>query len=157
MPCDTALPDADETYGRAVDVDAPPERVFRWLCQLRAAPYSYDWIDNGGRTSPRNLTDGLEDLAVGQRVMTIFTLTHFAYGQHVTLRMNTGDARLFGAISVTYAALPLGDNRTRLYARLRVRYPRSVRGWLMRWLLPLGDAIMMRKQLITLKYLAEGG
>ena len=63
---------------------APAEVVYRWLCQLRVAPYSYDWIDNRGRRSPRELTPGLEQLAEGQTVM-IFRLVSFAWGRHLTL------------------------------------------------------------------------
>jgi hypothetical protein len=29
-----------------VEIAAQPEEVFRWICQLRVAPYSYDWINH---------------------------------------------------------------------------------------------------------------
>ncbi|MCX5731216.1 MAG: hypothetical protein NTY18_07665 [Deltaproteobacteria bacterium] len=34
-----------------VTVAAPATVLFRWLCQLRVAPYSYDRLDDG---SPRH-------------------------------------------------------------------------------------------------------
>src|SRR6202022_4188536 len=63
LPCDGLLEDPDDVYHRALDVDAPAPVVFRWLCQLRTAPYSYDVLDNFGRRSPRTLTPGLDELA----------------------------------------------------------------------------------------------
>jgi hypothetical protein len=39
--CDRFLGDPDDVLYRGIDVDAPPPVVFRWLCQMRIAPYSY--------------------------------------------------------------------------------------------------------------------
>jgi hypothetical protein len=76
-PCDRLVTDADQMMFRALDVDAPAAMTFRWLCQLRAAPYSYDKLDNRGRRSPQTVTAGLDQLAPGQRMQTIFRLIEF--------------------------------------------------------------------------------
>ena len=156
--CDSYLPHPDAVYFRGVTVQVTPERIFRWLCQLRVAPYSYDWIGNRGQRSPRTLTPGLEHLAVGQSVMGIFTIVDFMKGRHLTLRIKhgTGAFSLFGDLAVTYLIVPGGPERSRLLAKLVVRYPRGVTGALMRRLLPWGDFVMMRRQLLNLKALAEG-
>jgi hypothetical protein len=134
LPCDDLLPNAEQVLHRAVDVDAPPAVVFRWLCQLKVAPYSYDLIDNFGRRSPRELTPGAERLELGQRVMTIFRLAHFERDRSITVTRP--------GLAVTYAAL-----EGRLLMRIRSRT---------RWrLLPYLDLIMARKQLLTLKRLSE--
>ncbi len=49
FPCDRVLPNYNEAYYRGVTVLAEPATVFPWLCQLRVAPYSYDWISWHGR------------------------------------------------------------------------------------------------------------
>ena len=151
-PCDRWLADPDDSLWRAIDVAAPPAVVFRWLCQLRAAPYSYDWIDNLGRRSPRELTPGLDELETGQRVMTIFRLVDFEPGRHITLLLERG-TRVFGDLAVTYQVTPT-DRGSRLVAKLVVRRPRGP-GRLLARLLPAGDLVMMKKQLRTLKALAE--
>src|SRR5262245_41782307 len=84
FPCDRHVSGPEAAYFRAVDVQAPAAIVFRWLCQLRVAPYSYDCIDNLGRRSPRRLTPGLDRLTVGQRFMTGFELVDFEYARPLT-------------------------------------------------------------------------
>lgn len=152
-PCDRHLPDADLACWRGMDVHAPTPVVFRWLCQLRVAPYSYDWIDNFGRRSPRALIPGLEHLEVGQRFMTAFELVEFEESRHVTLGL-ARPRRVFGDVALTYEAVPVGDDRSRLLAKLLWRG----RGWRRR-LLPqpaaLADLVMMRKQFLNLRRLAE--
>lgn len=151
-PCDDVLPDPDEVLFRAVPVDAPAPVMFRWLCQLRLAPYSYDLVDNLGRRSPRHLVDGIDELEVGQRVATIFGLVSFERDRHLTIAVRGHP--VFGDVAITYRVEPNGDRRCRLVAALRVRYPRTVVGWLVRPWLPAGDLVMMRKQLRTLARLA---
>lgn len=142
---------------RGVDVAAPNTIVFRWLCQLRVAPYSYDWIDNGGRRSPRTLDPELEQLERGQRFMQIFMLEDFEPGVQVTLvtPVDSRGARLFGIVRVTYWARAEAADRTRLLVKLRVVPAPGVWGRAMRAFLPWGDLVMMRRQLLNLKELAE--
>lgn len=152
FPCDRLLPDPDDEVFRAVTIAAPPAVVFRWLCQLRIAPYSYDLLDNFGRTSPRELTPGADDLAVGQRVMSIFTLAEHERDHHLTLVLDRARG-LFGELAVTYRVTPVPEG-ARLVVKLNVRRPGGVMR-LFAPLLPVGDLVMMRKQLLTLKRLAE--
>ena len=151
-PCDELLPDPDLVVFRAVDVAASPEMVFRWLCQLRVAPYSYDWIDNLGRRSPRQLTPGLDQLEVGQRVATIFELVAFEPNVNVTLRSCRS---LFGDVAGTYRVVPDRRGGSRLAVKLLVRHRRDPLGRVWALVLPAGDLVMMHKQLRTLARLAE--
>ncbi|MDQ1713653.1 MAG: hypothetical protein QOE45_3103 [Frankiaceae bacterium] len=154
QPCDDLLPDADDVVWRAITVRATPATTFRWLCQLRVAPYSYDLLDNLGRRSPRTLTPGLEDLAVGQTVATIFELASFETNVHLTLVARRARG-VFGDVAITYAVRPDGDE-TRLLVKMRIRYPHGRYGALARRVLPAGDLVMMRKQLRNLAALAAG-
>jgi len=149
-PCDDVMPEPEQSAYRAIDVDAPAPLVWRWLGQLRVAPYSYDWIDNWGRRSPRELNPGLEDVALGQRAMIMFEITGFEPDRSLTLHAKKS---VFGEVAVSYRIVPGVDETSRLTVKVVVRYPRVAR--LMRYVPPLGDLVMMRKQLRTLKKLAE--
>ena len=152
--CDRFVAEPEDALYRALTVNAPPALLFRWLCQLRAAPYSYDWIDNLGRRSPRSLTPGLDRLQVGQRIMTVFRLAAFEPDRHITAVLGRPGA-LFGDLAVTYLIVPEAEERCRLVVKIAVAYPRTPIGAAMRALLPAGDLVMMRKQLLTIKKLAE--
>lgn len=151
LPCDDHLDDPDQVLIRAVIVDAPADVAWRWLCQLREAPYSYDWIDNLGRRSPQMLTPGADDLEIGQRINTIFRIVAFTPGESMTMRFAS---RWFGEVVCTYAVVPDGPDRSRYLVRFPVRYARTWPAWAMSWILPAGDLVMMRNQLLTLAALA---
>ncbi len=154
-PCDDVLAPGDDLF-RGVDVAAPATVAYRRLCQLRLAPYSYDWIDNWGRRSPRQLVRGVDDVSVGDRVMTIFTLVDFRRDEHLTVRLTAPRARrLFGEIAVSYAIVPTSASGCRLLAKLRGGAARGPAGRARATLLAWGDLVMMRKQLLTLARLAE--
>ncbi|MEM7049564.1 MAG: hypothetical protein AAF604_07895 [Acidobacteriota bacterium] len=152
--CDELIPDAGQEMFRGVSAAAPAATLFRWLCQLRHDPYSYDWIDNWGRRSPSRLTPGLEHLEVGQRFMGIFELVSFAAEREITLLLTK--TRLFGDFAVSYRVDAVDDGHSRLVAKIRVAYPRGLYGWLLARTLPWGDLVMMRRQLLNLARLAEG-
>ncbi len=168
FPCDRYIDSSDEAYFRAIDVNAPPEILFRWLCQLKVGSYSYDWLDHlermffkvqesiPDRPSPKQLLPGVQNLALGQRVMGIFKLVEFEPNRHLTIV--TDDERaisIFGDIAASYVIFPVTPNTCRLILKGHIRYPRN-RFWSwIRWVLPWGDLIMMRQQFLRLKNLAE--
>lgn len=147
--CDRVLPDATHAYLRATEVDAPAATTFRWLCQLRVAPYSYDLIDNLGRRSPRELTPGTDDLRVGQRMVGVFRLAAVEPGTSLTIAVS--------ACAMTYRVQALPGDRSRIVAKVAFRAPgpapvRALAGWALGW----GDLVMIRRQLLNLAALAAG-
>ena len=138
---------------RAISVQAPVDLTWRWLCQIAVAPYSYDWIDNRGRRSPQTLTPGAERLELGQTMAIVFRLTAFDDGHHWTALTTPLGQRMFGPVAMTYAAEPDGP-----HSRIVCRIAAGGRGRLARvsaHALAWGDLVMMRRQLLNLKALAE--
>jgi hypothetical protein len=151
-PCDDVLPEHTHALFRAVSVAAPPPVVFRWLCQIKAGPYSYDLIDNRGRRSPQQLTPGLDRLVVGEPVL-IFELARFAIDEHITLLLRGHFA--LGDVAMSYVVSADGPAGSRLVAKVVTVPAGGVIGAVMRPILPAGDLVMMRRQLLNFKALAE--
>lgn len=152
-PADTTIPGPVLLLTRVVTVAAPADVTWRWLCQIAVAPYSYDWIDNRGRRSPRELTPGADRLELGQTMAIVFRLLSFEDGHQFTCVTKRSGERLFGPVAITYAAEP-DPAGSRIVCRLSVPAAgraRRVKAYALGW----GDLVMMRKQFLTLKDLAE--
>lgn len=154
-PCDSIYTEPRFEACRAISIAVPRTDVFRWLCQLKVAPYSYDWLDNWGRRSPRALTPGLEQLKIGQRFITVFTLVSFVPNDHVTIRVGRLGRWMFGELAISYITRDEGSGNTRLIAKLDLPLARGL-GLLRQWILAWLDLFMMRRQLLNLRDLAEG-
>ena len=149
-PCDKYVTPPLYSYYRGLEIFAPTDVVFRWLCQLRVAPYAYDIIDNLGRRSPRELTPGAEQLAAGQRVMVMFSVAEFEKNVHISI-VGTRFIRFFNEVAVTYLVVPCGPSRCRVVVKTTAHAKGQWRGLLF----PSGELPLMRKQLLTFKQLAE--
>jgi hypothetical protein len=129
-----------------VSVAAPAEAVWPWVAQVRLAPYSYDWIDNRGRRSPRELA-GLPEPAAGESFTAVGGRS---LGRIVSVETGT---QLTGAIMgayMSYVLVPQDRDATRLLLKVVMETSR-----LRAFGLTLGDLIMARRQLLNLKRLAE--
>jgi hypothetical protein len=145
-PCDDFVASPSLQAWRGVRVEAPAEAVWPWVAQVRLAPYSYDWIDNLGRRSPRELV-GLPEPRVGEPFTTaggrkLGRIVAVDPAHHLT-------ATIMGAF-MSYVLAPQGFDATRLLLKVVMRVGR--------WAAPalsVGDLIMARRQLLNLKQLAE--
>ena len=145
-PCDALMDAPSVRAWRGVSVAAPPEAVWPWVTQIRVAPYSYDWIDNLGRRSPRTLL-GLPEPRAGDRFTTaggrqLGRIVSVDPGKQLT-------GSIMGAL-MSYVLVPGEQGTTRLLLKVVSQHPRWAAAGL-----SVGDLIMARRQLLNLKRLAE--
>jgi hypothetical protein len=145
-PCDDFVRAPTLQAWRGVTVHTTPEPLWPWICQIRLAPYSYDWIDNRGRRSPQQLV-GLPEPVVGEPFSTAAT-------RHVGRVLAVEPPKqLTGEIMgtcISYVLVPEGQT-----TRLLMKIVTAMSRWATPWL-SVGDLIMVRRQLLNLKHLAEG-
>ena len=145
-PCDEFIASPALQAWRGVRVAAPAEAVWPWVAQVRLAPYSYDWIDNRGRRSPRELV-GLAEPRVGERFTAVGGRAVGCIVAVETGKQLTGT--IMGAF-MSYVLVPHEDEVTRLLLKVVLRTTR----WTALGLC-IGDLIMARRQLLNFKRLAE--
>jgi hypothetical protein len=142
---------------RAITIDAPPEEIWPWLVQAgvtRAGWYSYDILDNLGRTSARHVIPELQHLAVGDVVPMS------PDGKH-GIRVHSLDrphSMIWGKPGETTWTWQLDgqlDGSTRLITRVRSRYKWLSPSIAASAMLEFCDIWMMRKMLLNLRIRAE--
>lgn len=144
--CDGHLEAPSFEVWRGVTIGAGTAIVWSWVTQVRVAPYSYDWIDNGGRRSPRVLLQ-LPPPRVGDAFTT-------ARGRSLgRITAVEPERQLTASIMHTYMSyllVPKNEHCTRLLLKVvgRVGGPSALA-------LSIGDLVMARKQLLNFKKLAE--
>jgi len=145
-PCDEFVPAATLQAWRGVRVEAPAEAVWPWLGQVRLAPYSYDWIDNRGHRSPRQLAS-LPEPQVGDRFTT---LGGRAVGRIVSVDLGKQLTGTIMGAFLSYVLVEEEQQATRLLLKVVMQTSR--------WAaigLSVADLIMARRQLLNLKQLVE--
>ena len=145
-PCDDLVPSPVIQLWRGVTVNASPAKVWPWLCQLSLAPYSYDWLDNLGRRSPRELR-GLADPTPGEPFsrmggrFSVGRVLSVEHEEHLT-------AEIMGAV-MSYVVYPEGD-----ITRLLLKIVMGKAHWYSS-AVAVGDWPMARRQLKNLKAFSE--
>src|ERR1700730_17168071 len=144
-PCDDFVSAPTLQVWRGVTVQTSPETLWRWVSQIRIAPYSYDWIDNLGRRSPQQLV-GLPDPVVGESFSTAATRP---FGRIVAVQPPEHLTGEIMGTCISYVLVPDGQS-TRLLMKLVTA--------MSRWLtlgLSVGDLGRAGVQLRNLKSLAK--
>lgn len=144
-PCDEIVARPVLEAWRGVTVKAQATVVWPWVTQVRLAPYSYDWIDNLGRSSPGELR-GLPDPIVGEQFTTA---AGRRLGRILSVDVGTQLTGRLGNYVMSYVLEPQHDS-TRLVLKIV-----ASSGRLSAPLICLGDLVMARRQLLNFKALAE--
>jgi hypothetical protein len=130
----------------------------------RAGWYSYDRIDNGGTPSLDRVAPELQEIAVGDVFPALPGVTEgfIVLGFHAERYLILGWPSAGGQPPMTTWAFVLEEpspGRTRLIVRARgddrYRPPFGLPKWTVNTVVPLGHAIMQRKQLLGIARRAE--
>ncbi|QIK67958.1 polyketide cyclase [Nocardioides sp. HDW12B] len=144
--CDGFVTDPTLVAWRGVAVAAPPEQVWPWVTQIRVAPYSYDWVDNLGRRSPRTLL-GMPEPVVGE---AFTACAGRPVGRVEAVEPGRSLTGFILGAWMTYDVVPTAEGSTRLLLKIVMETSRPVAA-----VVTLGDLVMARRQLRTWKALAE--
>jgi hypothetical protein len=165
LPGDDLLAEA-RSFTHAITIQSSRRDVWPWLVQMgagRAGWYSYDRIDNGGKRSLERIAPELQQVKVGD----VFPAMPGVTEGFVVLGYETERFLILGwpapaGPPVTTWSFVLEEPEpgcTRLIVRARggdrYRPPFGLPQWTSNTLVPLGHAVMQRRQLLGIARRAE--
>jgi hypothetical protein len=165
LPGDDLIARPIASLTHAITIRCPPDQVWPWLAQMgagRAGWYSYDFIDNGRKSSAERIIPELQRVEVG----FIFPWLPRATQGFIVLACDPGRSLVLGTPApagtpvVTWAFVlePLPDGNTRLLVRARASTSYEFHGlptWVVKQIVPPGHFVMQRKQLLGIARRAE--
>ncbi len=159
MPGDDLLARADFVATRAISIAAPPERVWPWLVQVgfrRAGFYSYDLLDNLGRSSAETILEDFQHPAVGDVAAPMSSHQDDRTAFRVA-SIEAPRSLVWSKPDSTWAWRLSADNAggTRLVTRLKARYDPGPFLPVTVLLMEIGDFPMMRRMLRGIAERAE--
>jgi len=144
---------------RSVSIEAPASAVWPWLVQMgygRAGWYSYDRLDNAGTPSAERIVPELQELRPGD------TMPTGARGGFIVEAIEPQRCLVLAirhrgrtVISSSLRLEQLGNRRTRLVSRVRMRPPLHPGLVLLYLAMDFGELLMMRKTLLGIKRRAQ--
>jgi hypothetical protein len=142
---------------RAISIDAPPEEIWPWLVQVgnkRAGWYSYDLLDNLGRSSARRIIPELQHLAPGD----IVPMSPDGTQGIQVYSLDRPNSMIWGTPGDTSWVWQLDarPNGARVITRIRSRIRWQPISIAYSVLMEIGDFWMIRKMLLNLRDRAEG-
>jgi protein-S-isoprenylcysteine O-methyltransferase Ste14 len=172
LPGDALVDSPRSVYTQAIDIKAPPEKVWAWLVQVgyrRAGWYNVDAINRlaakdyfiDGNASSRRIHPELQGLAVGDTIYLVpilgLRVVELEPARRLVLAGDPANPRAETNVSWAYFLEPRDGGNCRLVTRFRGRYPSTPLSVFANSLVnDVGGALIQQPAMLRgLKYRAE--
>jgi hypothetical protein len=158
MAGDELLEDPDLNATRAVEIEAPPEKVWPWLVQMgwkKAGLYSFGRLDNGGMPSAERIIPEYQNLKVGDSILPSLKVVEMEPYKSMLWVFQKRAGPWQGA-TWSWGLYKTDSGHTRLVARLRQHYTFDSLPEIINWAVvdPM-EIFMMRTTLLGIKLRVE--
>jgi hypothetical protein len=143
---------------RAVEIKAPPEKVWPWLVQMgykRAGLYSFGKLDNGGMPSAERIIPEYQNLKVGDSIFPLLKVVEMEPNKSM-LWVFQERAGPWQNATWSWGLYKTDKGHTRLVSRLRQQYTfnslQEIIGW---GIIDPMEIFMMRTTLLGIKRRVE--
>ncbi len=144
---------------RAVEIKAPPEKIWPWLVQMgykRAGFYGFDRLDNAGIPSADHILPEFQNLQVGDTI-TFLVVVEMEPNESMFWVFPRGAGPWENA-TWSWGLYKIDDERTKLVSRLRQNYAFDSFQEVIMWsLMDVCEIFMMRTTMLGIKHRVEGG